>query len=439
MLTPLCQTYVLRLLCLKVGMPKEDIDKWCLPNERKNHKESLKMLASLKILTSDKDKNLLLDETFRTSLQKALCASEPPFAESEDKVTVAEIVHHANRKWNSVLNAIVPKNSRVSDEDAAHSDEEGTTRKRKRDDDERISEHGRSKKDKLLNKLLVDTNMLRQRGDGHYEITKVGYEFMLMGRHMQAWRFVRAHLNSLDKFSRIKILKFIFRLRFCVLGKGYEIVKMTPEFKKVLKQFDELGLLKFKSKMKRFYPTQLVIDLVSRSSFKSSTKSIATKTKTTTTPVFRVIVETNFHVTAYTSSPLHIRMLALFVDLHTRLPNMVHGTITRHSVSEALRKGVGARHMKAFLELYAHPSASKALPVIPTNIVDQLFLWEQDQNRVTFESGALIRNFKSESEYRMYAESAKEKGYLLFNNDAKRVLVIVPDGLEDVIRAVRKR
>ena len=77
--------------------------------------------------------------------------------------------------------------------------------------------------------------------------------------------------------------------------------------------------------------------------------------------------------------------------------------------------------------------------MIPTNIVDQLFLWEQDQNRVTFESGALLRNFKSESEYRMYAESAKEKGYLLFNNDAKRVLVIVPDGLEDVIRAVRKR
>ena len=175
MLSPLCQTYVLRLLCLKVGMPIQDIDKWCLPNERKNHKESLKTLVSLKILISDRDKNLLLHEKFRTSLQKALCASKPPFVESEDKVAVAEIVNHANRKWNSVLNAIVPNNSsREEDEDYDEDDEDtSTTRKRKRGDESSFND--RHKKNKLLNRLLLDTNMLRQRRDGNYEITKVGY------------------------------------------------------------------------------------------------------------------------------------------------------------------------------------------------------------------------------------------------------------------------
>jgi transcription initiation factor TFIIH subunit 4 len=436
MLSPMCQTYVLRLLCMQVGMPTEDIHKWCLPSQRKKHNESLKTLASLKILISDKHKNILLHKKFRTSLQKALCANESPFVQSEDKVSVADIVNHANKKWDTVLNAIVPNQDDMNDdeyEEEEEEEEESASRKRKRGE-ERLSDSS-DRKNKLLNRLLLDTNMLRQGSNGRNEITKVGYEFMLMGRHMQAWRFVRAHLNGLDEEARIRLLIFIFRLRFCKLGQGYEVKNLTSDFKAVLKQFNELGLLLFSSKLKRFYPTQLAIDLISR---RRCVIRDEQKKSSTTKPVFQVIVETNFHVTAYTSSPLHIRMLALFVDLHTRLPNMVHGTITRHSVSSALRKGVGARHMKAFLELYAHPSASKELPIIPTNIVDQLFLWEQDQNRVTFESGSLLRNFKTDSNYKAYARVAHEEGYLLFRNDAKRVLVVVPDGLQTVIEAVRR-
>jgi transcription initiation factor TFIIH subunit 4 len=48
-----------------------------------------------------------------------------------------------------------------------------------------------------------------------------------------------------------------------------------------------------------------------------------------------LVLENNFRVYAYTQSLLHIRVLALFVRLECRLPNLVVGTITRKSALRA--------------------------------------------------------------------------------------------------------
>lgn len=51
-----------------------------------------------------------------------------------------------------------------------------------------------------------------------------------------------------------------------------------------------------------------------------------------------IIIETNFRLYAYTSSPLQISVLNLFVSLKTRFANMISGYITRESVRDALQK-----------------------------------------------------------------------------------------------------
>lgn len=60
------------------------------------------------------------------------------------------------------------------------------------------------------------------------------------------------------------------------------------------------------------------------------------------------------HLTCQLSLPLlsdnklRISILGLFVHIRTRFPNLVTGLITRDSVKEALRNGIGAEQVGAF-------------------------------------------------------------------------------------------
>jgi transcription initiation factor TFIIH subunit 4 len=109
-----------------------------------------------------------------------------------------------------------------------------------------------------------------------------------------------------------------------------------------------------------------------------------------------IIVQTNFQVCAYTTSELHISMLGLFCDVQTirRLPNVVFMVMTRNSVKSAFAFGIKARQILRFLEKHAHPKlrdpnnnigggANTGSP-LPSNVVDQVWLWDRERTRVTF-------------------------------------------------------
>lgn len=51
-----------------------------------------------------------------------------------------------------------------------------------------------------------------------------------------------------------------------------------------------------------------------------------------------IIVESNFKVYAYTSSPLYQAILQLFMREDYRFPNLVVGMLTRESLKEAFKK-----------------------------------------------------------------------------------------------------
>lgn len=58
-----------------------------------------------------------------------------------------------------------------------------------------------------------------------------------------------------------------------------------------------------------------------------------------------LIIETNYKVYAYTSNPLQIAVLNLFVGLKSRFPNLVTGVITRDSVKKGLTNGITANQV----------------------------------------------------------------------------------------------
>lgn len=54
-------------------------------------------------------------------------------------------------------------------------------------------------------------------------------------------------------------------------------------------------------------------------------------------------------------SPLQISILALFVQLKYRFPNLVVGILTRDSVRKALSNGITAAQITHYLRTHAHP------------------------------------------------------------------------------------
>ena len=104
-----------------------------------------------------------------------------------------------------------------------------------------------------------------------------------------------------------------------------------------------------------------------------------------------IIVETNMQVIAYLRSPLHLALLGLFVDLSVHLPNVAIGTITRERAKAAFGMGVRVDQIVDFLCVHAHPMTRAHQPIIPTNVVDQLVLWENERKRVSDQAGILMK------------------------------------------------
>lgn len=183
-----------------------------------------------------------------------------------------------------------------------------------------------------------------------------------------------------------------------------------------------------------------------------------------------IVVETNYRIYAYTGnllkieliltikityfpdSPLQIALLGLFTELQYRFPNLVLGNLTRDSVRQALRSGITANQIINFLNMHSHSESMKQGSPIPATVKDQIKLWEIERDRFLFTDGILYSQFLSLSDFellRNYASVSvslysnfsniiyhllQDAGYLIWDNPAKRVMVVAQAGHDDVRR-----
>jgi transcription initiation factor TFIIH subunit 4 len=200
----------------------------------------------------------------------------------------------------------------------------------------------------------------------------------------------------------------------------------------------EFGLLYCQDRS-TFYPTQFGAKLLTGLLHERHSSTTTTTTTTTTTMAAEanepmilddgyIIVETNFRIYAYTSSPLQIKLLSLFVALQYRLPNMVVGMITRQRVREALIKGITANQILSFLRTNSHPKAKQRIPAVPECVSDQILLWEAERNRVTMQAGHLYDNFPNAQVFNGAHKHAQDNGWLLWSHNEPMYLMISPEG-----------
>lgn len=70
-------------------------------------------------------------------------------------------------------------------------------------------------------------------------------------------------------------------------------------------------------------------------------------------------------VVAYTASPIKLAILRLFVRCDVVLPNAFIGTLTRESVTDALKSGIDHEQIVRYLTEHADPHVAGNVPIVP--------------------------------------------------------------------------
>lgn len=221
----------------------------------------------------------------------------------------------------------------------------------------------------------------------------------------------------------VDVLSFLFTLGSLELGISYSTSNLTPTQDRMLEDLSDFGLIYTREGDKtRYYPTRLSTTLTSDAAALPSSSLIATTTTSNTSDPSAnntqqiekgyIIVETNYRLYAYTSSPLLISILSLFSNLHTRYPNLVTAKITKSSIQAAITSGITSDQIIAYLTTHAHPVLRRQNPILPPTVVDQIRLWQIEGERMTAWKGYLIREVGSKEDYEKAVQYAEALGVL---------------------------
>ncbi|KAL8832031.1 MAG: hypothetical protein Q9191_000524 [Dirinaria sp. TL-2023a] len=407
MLPHLAKSFVMALLYISHPLPVTDLESWVRPDSKRERDIAISALERYHVVSAianpGKPRAYQLTNTFASSLRLALTGGGShksfgvPFDDSNHgKISIEELDEYARRQWEGVLSYMV-----------------GSTSINLGDQQIRLSEG--------VTTLLRRGGLIDIRGR-QVEITQEGFAFLLEEVNAQVWAILMLYLESAEAINMevVDVLSFFFTLGSLELGQSYSKANLTPTQRRMLEDLADYGLVYERSSSQIFYPTRLATTLTSDAGALRSTVSstFSTATPDNNTNGF-VIVETNYRIYAYTSSPLQIAILQLFCRLSARYPNMVAGKITRESIRRAVGMGITSEQIISFLSTHAHPQMRKDNPVLPPTVVDQIRLWQIEGERMKTTPGYLFKEFRDKAEYEDICRYADEVGVLVWKSDAR--------------------
>ncbi|KAI3051359.1 hypothetical protein CBS147352_5185 [Aspergillus niger] len=427
MLPDLAKCFVMALLYLKDPLPAADLEAWVKSESLKERDNALSILGRLHILsntvTADNVRAYKVTDPFATSLRHALTGADQTQSfgvlsqvPAGSEVSIPELDEYARRQWEGVLGYMVGTGGMGGPQVT-------------------LSKGG---------KELLQAGHLVEIRDRRVEITQDGFAFVLQDVSTQVWHILILYVESASaiKMDSVEVLSFVFLLSSLELGKSYEKNHLSSKQLRMLTDLADFGIVYQESPdAPRFYPTRLATTLTSDSSALSnpllgSLSGPAGEASSKAGTGF-IIIETNYRVYAYTSSPLQISLIALFTTLKYRFPNLITGKITRQSVRRAVEMGITADQIISYLSTHAHPQMRKhnvsrstsnqaGIPpsVLPPTVVDQIRLWQLERDRVKATSGFLFKDFVSLAEYEAPCRYAEEIGVLAWKSDRKRMFFV---------------
>lgn len=298
-------------------------------------------------------------------------------------------------------------------------------------------------------KALLDAGKLVTRGRS-IGITQAGFSFLLQEANAQVWTLLLLWIENAESMGMdsVEVLSFLFMLGSLELGRAYSTKTLTDAQQGMLANLIDLGLIYLPpSAPTQFFPTRLATTLTSdASALRTVSAGFDAASKSAASQKGFIIIETNYRLYAYTNSPLQIAVLSLFTKLNTRYPNMVSGRVSRDSIRTAIAHGITSDQIITYLSTHAHPqlvkasSASHGGPVLPPTVVDQIRLWQLENERMKAVPGFLMKDFETQKEYEGCAKYAEEVGVLVWKSDAKRMFFVTRvEQLRDYFKAKKIR
>ncbi|KAJ5161463.1 hypothetical protein N7492_006855 [Penicillium capsulatum] len=427
MLPDLAKCFVMALLYLKDPLPTEDLEGWVKSESKRQRDNAISILGRLHILsttlTEGNKRAYMVTNPFASSLRQALMGSEDSqsfgvFSQGPDasSISIAGLDEYARRQWEGVLGYMVGTGALSGQRDAVN-----------------LS--------KGVKQLLQAGHLVEIRSN-RVEITKDGFGFVLQDVNTQVWHILILYVESANAIGMdsVEVLSFLFLLSSLELGSSYEKRHLTSVQLRTLADLADFGIVyQETSEATHFYPTRLATTLTSDSSALNNPV-----TGSLTGPAGEpgssgsgfIIIETNYRLYAYTSSPLQISLLSLFTNLKYRFPNLVTGKITRQSIRRAIEIGITADQVIAYLATHAHPqlrkhnagnstsNASGAHSILPPTVTDQIRLWQLERDRLRATAGFLFKDFVSMQEYQAPCQYAADIGVLVWKSDRKRMFFV---------------
>jgi transcription initiation factor TFIIH subunit 4 len=277
------------------------------------------------------------------------------------------------------------------------------------------------------------------------KITKDGFAFVLQDINTQVWALLFLYVDHAEDFSmtKVSVLSFLFLISSLELGQAYSKSHLDADQLRILSDLSDFGII-YQSSLDSpdFYPTRLATTLTSDSNTTSTSALSSSLSTSTNNPSSGfIIIETNYRVYAYTSSPLQTSLLALFTNLRSRHPNLITGKITKLSIQRAVQAGITAEQIIAYLTSHAHPQmrrhaahaaasasdpakAAQAASIIPATVLDQIHLWQIEKDRMTTTPGYLLKEFGSQAEYERTVSHAEVIGVLVWKSERKRMFFV---------------
>ena len=450
--------FVQALLYMPAPLLLSELDVWVRAEGKMHRDRALSILRSLHIIQitppgKDRPQEMQLTTNFKNSLRLALegggahnSFGAPSTLPVDPRIDIAHLDHYARKKWEDILHYVVNSVPAQPGEGGGGGSAAGPKT---------------SVKD-----LLLVGNLVERRHDtrGGVGITQAGFTFLLQEANAQVWTLLLQWLEAADrakgKSDSIDMLSFLFMLASLELGRAYNTDALTDTRRNMLPALVDFGLIYIpREDTRQYFPTRLATTLTSSASalrsvssgFSAATannpgdaSSLGTTPDTSAASKGSIFIETNYRLYAYTSSPLQIAVLALFTQLSMRFPGMVTGRLTRDSIRRAIGFGITADQIISYLASHAHEQMSRAAaatgrPVLPPTVVDQIRLWQLENERMRTSAGFLFKDFDSLEEYVSLSGYAEEIGVLVWRNDRKRMFYASKfEQLRDYLKSRKK-
>ncbi|GAB0488962.1 hypothetical protein MMPV_000175 [Pyropia vietnamensis] len=262
-----------------------------------------------------------------------------------------------------------------------------------------------------------------------------------------------------------ELVALLFALSATVPGRAYPVDACTPVQRDFLPTLAELGVVLLpgfagspappRGRDGLFYPTPVGVSLVGSAATLTTGGEVGEEVpgaggsdvsaaprpaaeallSTTSTGALAIVVENNYRVYAYTTSPFQMALLGLFVHIRYRMPNVAVGTLTRSRVTDALANGITAAQIIRFLNAHAHPRMKGGR--VPPNVADQVALWAAEKERVRTSPAVLLSGFAGVGGWTAVAAFATDLGAKLWEDREGLRLAIEADAYDEVREFVR--